>query len=258
MTKNIAKIAIIKPLHNLFDYEIPKDMKTIKPGSRVCVEFGKKHVFGIVIKIIVKNKPSDYKLKKIIDLVDEKPIIDEETLNLFLWASNYYHSPIGQVIGIGTPSFFRQGKKLPENSIKDSKYNENFQINTDDINLTKEQSDAIKAISKSINFYECFLLDGITGSGKTEVYRKIQNKIYKADLQTLIIVPEKNLIPELLKYFNTISFIKFINPLFHPHFSHIISNNSNNSGFSCMCSNIFTKSLFEFLIVLISFITLNK
>ena len=57
MTKNIAKIAIIKPLHNLFDYEIHKDMKTIKPGSRVCVEFGKKHVFGIVIKIIVKNKP---------------------------------------------------------------------------------------------------------------------------------------------------------------------------------------------------------
>ena len=203
MTKNIAKIAIIKPLHNLFDYEIPIDMKTVEPGSRVCVEFGKKLVFGVVIKIIKKNKPSDYKLKKVINLVDEKPAIDEETLNLFLWASNYYHSPIGQVIGIGTPSFFRQGKKLPENSIKDPKYTENFQINTDDINLTKEQSDAIKVISKSINFYECFLLDGITGSGKTEVYRKIQNKIYKAGLQTLIIVPEKNLIPELLKYFKT-------------------------------------------------------
>ena len=36
-----------------------------------------------------------------------------------------------------------------------------------------------------------------------EVYRNIQNFIYKMGLQTLIIVPEKNLIPELLDYFNS-------------------------------------------------------
>ena len=41
-----------------------------------------------------------------------------------------------------------------------------------------------------------------TGSGKTEVYKNIQNQVYKNNLQTLIIVPEKNLIPELLKYFD--------------------------------------------------------
>ena len=45
-------------------------------------------------------------------------------------------------------------------------------------------------------------MDGITGSGKTEVYKNIQNFVHKMGLQTLIIVPEKNLIPELLDYFD--------------------------------------------------------
>ena len=42
MGKNIAQIAIIKPLYNLFDYAIPSIYGDIKPGTRVLVEFGKK------------------------------------------------------------------------------------------------------------------------------------------------------------------------------------------------------------------------
>ena len=38
----IAEIAIIKPLHNLFDYEIPNTFQFVTPGARVKVEFGKK------------------------------------------------------------------------------------------------------------------------------------------------------------------------------------------------------------------------
>ena len=49
--KNIAKIAIIKPLHNLFDYEIPEDIGILVPGSRVSVEFGKRIIIGIVVNI---------------------------------------------------------------------------------------------------------------------------------------------------------------------------------------------------------------
>jgi primosomal protein N' (replication factor Y) len=61
----------------------------------------------------------------------------------------------------------------------------------------------LKLLRKSLDFYECFLLDGITGSGKTEVYKNIQNKVYEKGYQTLIIVPEKNLIPELLRHFKS-------------------------------------------------------
>ena len=199
MKKNIAKIAITKPLHNLFDYEIPENMGLLKPGCRVCIEFGKKEIHGFVMQITEKNSSFDYKLKKIIKIIDTKPLLDLETLNLFSWVSMYYHAPIGQVLSIGLPSLFRQGNNLPieidgKIDIKQTKIKHK-------IIPTAEQSNAIKTISQSLNSYECFLLDGITGSGKTEVYKNIQEQIYKKKLQTLIIVPEKNLIPELIEYF---------------------------------------------------------
>jgi len=201
MNKNIAQIAIIKPLHNLFDYEIPKKSSHLKPGSRVRVEFGKKLLIGFVIKIKEQNSYSNYKLKEIIEVIDKTPIIDKETLDLFIWVSNYYHAPLGQIIGIGTPALFRQGKNLKENKI------DKAEINTDNLSkeftLSEEQNIATKIIKKSLNTYKCFLLDGVTGSGKTEVYKNIQNFIYKMGLQTLIMVPEKNLIPELLDYFDS-------------------------------------------------------
>ena len=201
MNKNIAQIAIIKPLHNLFDYEIPKKSSHLKPGSRVRVEFGKKLLIGFVIKIKEQNSYSNYKLKEIIEVIDKTPIVDKETLDLFIWVSNYYHAPLGQIIGIGTPTLFRQGKNLKENKI------DKAEINTDNLSkeftLSEEQNIATKIIKKSLNTYKCFLLDGVTGSGKTEVYKNIQNFIYKMGLQTLIIVPEKNLIPELLDYFDS-------------------------------------------------------
>ena len=110
MKKNIAQIAIVKPLHNLFDYEIPKKFQDLKVGARVKVEFGKKEVIGFVIGVKELDRKRDYKLKKIIEVIDKKPFLDIETIDLFKWISNYYHSPIGQVIGIGTPYLFRQGK----------------------------------------------------------------------------------------------------------------------------------------------------
>ena len=82
MNKNIAKIAITKPLHNLFDYEIPENMGLLKPGCRVCIEFGKKEIHGFVMQITEKNSSFDYKLKKIIKIIDTKPLLDLETLNL--------------------------------------------------------------------------------------------------------------------------------------------------------------------------------
>ena len=199
--KKIAQVAIIKPLHNLFDYEIPEEFGNIEPGMRVSVEFGRKLVLGFVVKVKKYDNSLGYKLKKISAVVDKKPSLDAETLNLLIWVSNYYHAPLGQVIGLGTPLYLRQGKDLPNDISNNIKQKENFL--KDKILMTREQSDAIEIIEKSINSFECFLLDGITGSGKTEVYKNIQEQIYKNNLQTLIIVPEKNLIPELLKYFDS-------------------------------------------------------
>ena len=117
MKKKIAQIAIIKPLHSLFDYEIPESMESdIKLGSRVSVEFGKRLTIGFVININNNLSSSDYKLKKIQKIIDKSPTLDQEILKQLMWVSNYYHAPLGQILGLATPLYLRQGKIIEEYS----------------------------------------------------------------------------------------------------------------------------------------------
>lgn len=66
--------------------------------------------------------------------------------------------------------------------------------------LTAEQQEAVDAINKARS-YRCFLLHGITGSGKTEVYVHLMHRVLSDGGQTLLLVPEINLTPQLENYF---------------------------------------------------------
>ena len=66
--------------------------------------------------------------------------------------------------------------------------------------LTDEQQWAVDAVSQSEGF-SCFLLHGITGSGKTEVYVHLMHYILQRSGQVLLLVPEINLTPQLEQYF---------------------------------------------------------
>lgn len=68
--------------------------------------------------------------------------------------------------------------------------------------LTLEQQQAVDAVTKSQGF-ECFLLHGITGSGKTEIYVHLMYRILQQGGQVLLLVPEINLTPQLESYFRT-------------------------------------------------------
>lgn len=67
--------------------------------------------------------------------------------------------------------------------------------------LITEQSNALKAINGAKG-YTCFLLDGVTGSGKTEVYLQAIEKTLAAGKQALVLVPEINLTPQTLERFS--------------------------------------------------------
>ncbi len=66
--------------------------------------------------------------------------------------------------------------------------------------LTNEQLQAVDAV-EHVQGYACFLLHGITGSGKTEVYMHMINHMLKKGGQVLLLVPEINLTPQLENYF---------------------------------------------------------
>ena len=66
--------------------------------------------------------------------------------------------------------------------------------------LTPDQVQAVAQINAAQGFH-CFLLDGVTGSGKTEVYLRCIGQALAADRQSLVLVPEIGLTPQLLERF---------------------------------------------------------
>jgi primosomal protein N' (replication factor Y) len=67
--------------------------------------------------------------------------------------------------------------------------------------LNAEQQEAVNAVEKRLHCFQTFLLQGITGSGKTEVYLSLVEKILQQQKQVLILIPEISLTPQLTQRF---------------------------------------------------------
>jgi primosomal protein N' (replication factor Y) len=78
---------------------------------------------------------------------------------------------------------------------------EEYASNSQHLTLNPAQKQAVEQICTHLNqFYPC-LLDGVTGSGKTEVYLQIIQRMIAQEKQTLLLIPEINLTPQTVNRF---------------------------------------------------------
>lgn len=87
-------------------------------------------------------------------------------------------------------------------STQEAQQNLNQTNTQQNIQLNQQQQAAIDCVANHLNYYQAFLLFGVTASGKTEVYLRLIEKVIQAGKQALVLVPEIGLTPQTLKRFN--------------------------------------------------------
>lgn len=183
----IAQVALPVPLRRLFDYRLSSSAETDLRGSRVKVSFGRRQLVGVIMHQTQHSAIKAEQLKTI-EHIYEESLFPHSLCNFIEKMAHYYHYPIGEVAFTGMPSLLRQGKACPSTQELTLTLQQGFVLNA-------HQQDALDSILQA-NQFQAFLLEGITGSGKTEIYLQAAAQQVKQNKQVLILVPEISLTPQ--------------------------------------------------------------
>ncbi len=193
----LAEVALSVPLHDSFYYIIPEHLEAQELAlKRVKVSFGRRDEVGFVMRVIPeKDAPVDLSkfksVKESEEVIDKEPIFTEALLNLGRQVANYYHAPIGEVIFTMLPPL-KEAKDFKNPYISESK---SFTPN-------EQQQEAFDMMKDSIGVRGTFLLQGVTGSGKTEVYKMLARECLNKGRSAIILVPEIALTDQTLRRFS--------------------------------------------------------
>ncbi len=243
----------------IFDYSCCDDLKV---GSRVLVPFGNRSIEGYVIEISSHTDVPPDKLKSVVKVLDDEPVLTDEMLKLSQFMIEKYNLKTIDTLRLFLPSGMRNNKVKTQfvkifsltngyesklNLVKKTAKNQlelieflkqNLQATCVSLN-TKFGTSSVKSLQEKgiIDFVQnqinrvpqvkkieninhqltplqqrvvdqilqggkqTFLLHGVTGSGKTEVYMHVISQIIKSDKTAIMLVPEISLTPQVMQNF---------------------------------------------------------
>ncbi|MBX3293671.1 MAG: primosomal protein N' [Acidobacteria bacterium] len=264
-----VEAALPLPLRQTFTYRVPAALQEdLAIGTRMTVPFGRRTLTAYAVELH-DVLPADFdidesKIRDIIDILDEKPLITPEILELTKWAADYYASFWGEMLKASLPAGLNSGKVRPKrrkavrlldrspstdakplteqqkailealrgvggealfadviesvgggasavNTLAKRGYLELYveDVRRDplknggerkyqEITLSNEQQLHLDSILSSLTpkaAFNVFLLHGVTGSGKTEVYIRAMQHALSLGRTALMLVPEISLTP---------------------------------------------------------------
>jgi primosomal protein N' (replication factor Y) len=225
----VVQVAVGVPLRKLFSYRVPVDVAgRIDLGSRVAVPFGKRKLVGVVAQLGTTDDTDIETLKELGGLVEPEPIFHPELFRFLAEAADYYMHPLGEVFRAAAPVLPRASLRALKQSgfltrvqeIKGARVstplasadspqgtNEPDERDTSSHDTPPElnaaQRRAVDRITAAVSdrTARSFVLHGVTGSGKTEVYMRVIADALRAGRGALVLVPEIALTPQLVGVF---------------------------------------------------------
>ena len=196
----LKTIDVILPfaIADVYTYSVPETIECPQPGMRVLVPLARKVVVGIVEAEHTAPLDAKVKVRDVIAVLDEMPVVTKEQLRLWRWIADYYLCPIGDVMSAALPA--KIGDKsysfspVKKRRVKLPEYSGEI---VDFCILDAQQTTAKEQIQSAWKQHDATLLFGVTSSGKTEVYMHLIRELLDAGKQVLYLVPEIALTTQL-------------------------------------------------------------
>ena len=194
MTK-FAQIILPNALNDDFTY-FALDNQQI--GDVVLVEFGRQKLWSVVISLH-DDVPSNFDVKKIKKVLEIHPKL-KLTLNQvkFIEAISSYNLASRGLVLKSFIGILNSDKVQKEFTPLEHEINEkNFHLKT----LLPDQQKIYNEICQDLKSSQTFLIDGVTGSGKTEIYLRAVAEALRRGRSAIVLVPEIALTPQTLRRF---------------------------------------------------------
>ncbi len=253
MHPRIVQVAVPRPLHSVYDYQVPAPLPMPAVGARVRVPFNRGSTVGVCTAHL--HSSAHKSLKDVAEVLDGQPLLPPDLVQLAHWMTDYYHHPLGEVLATLLPAAARKGapgnldepdwwttsvpafdnKRATAQRALFDYLQANQPCAAEQLTAAGHKRAALRALAKAgavercepdlrgggevppepsaaqataiqavitkLDAFNVQLLEGVTGSGKTEVYLRVMEPVLDQGGQVLVLVPEIALTPQTLQRF---------------------------------------------------------
>ncbi|HVN36409.1 MAG TPA: primosomal protein N' [Casimicrobiaceae bacterium] len=195
----VVRVALPVAVPAPFDYWVPEGIPVAR-GALVRVKLGRQPLVGVVVEVLERSDVPRERLQPVDVTLPDVPPLPNDLLEAGSFVASYYQEPLGLVVAQMIPPLRAARRAIAK---RDESFvpppRDGSVVETAAFRLNEDQQRALAAIPLGERRFAPFLLQGVTGSGKTEVYLAAAAAAIAAGGQVLLLVPEINLTPQLLQ-----------------------------------------------------------